>query len=185
MVFKTRELVFIALMGALLASVNILIGSGVIAVTGIPAGSTLVTGISNTLAITVVALTLKKLPSVTLMYLIYGFITLPTHLGGGPPGFLWKIPMLVFFAFVMEICLWFGNYKKSSFFIGLLAYTVVGIAGELGLFYLLGMPEYDKLLAAVPILAAAFIVLGSLGIWIGFNVYNRIKNKNIVLQISN
>ena len=44
--FTTKELVFIALMGAALFVINLILAAGIIAITGIPLSSAFVTGIT-------------------------------------------------------------------------------------------------------------------------------------------
>lgn len=182
--FKTRELIFIALMAALLFVVNFSIGAGIIAVTGIPGGSALVTGITNLLVLTFVALVVRRFGTLGLLYLVYGVLALPTPMAGGPPGFVWKIPLLAGSVLFFELFIRFGDYRKLWFFVGLPVFTIVGFAVYLGTYWLLGMPEFGQMLKAVPILFAALMVLGSLGIWLGFALYNRLKEKRIIRQIT-
>ncbi|MBI5065391.1 hypothetical protein HZA97_04075 [Candidatus Woesearchaeota archaeon] len=184
MSFKTKELIFIALMSALLFIVNFSMGAGIIAVTGIPGGSAFITGITNLIVITFVALTLKKVGSLTLLYFIYGIIALPTPMAGGPPGFMLKIPLLALSAFLFEIVMYFSNYKKIGFILGLPVFTIFGFATYLLTYWFLGMPEFDKMYSAFLALAVIFIVLGYIGMWLGFIVHNRLKNKRILSQIS-
>lgn len=184
MSFKTKELIFIALTAALLFVVNFSIGAGIIAVTGIPGASGFITGITNLIFITIVALTLRKFGAVSLLYLIYGIIALPTHMAGGPPGFIWKIPVLVLIALLFEITIYIAKFRKIGFILGLPVFVVGGMMLYLGTYYLLGMPEFDKMYSAALALAVIFTVLGYIGMWLGFILYNRLKNKRIIKQIS-
>ncbi|MDO8661539.1 MAG: MptD family putative ECF transporter S component [Candidatus Woesearchaeota archaeon] len=182
--FTIRQLIFIALMSALLFVVNLTIGSGIIALTGIPGGSAFVTGISNLVVIVFVALTLKKFGSLSLLYLIYGLLALPTDMAGGPPGFIWKIPLLVVPTLLFDYIIWQSNYAKKGFIIGFPFFTVFGFALYLGTFWLLGMPEFSRMYNAFALLAIVFIVLGYFGMWLGFMLYNRLKNSAVLRQIS-
>ncbi len=171
-------------MAALLFVFNFTLGAGIIAVTGIPGGSALITGITNLIVITFVALTLKRVGSLTLLYFVYGIIALPTHMAGGPPGFIWKIPLLVISAFLFEILLYFSNYKKIGFIIGLPIFTIFGFGTYLLTYWLLGMPEFEKLSTTLHIIFIMFTILGYIGMWLGFILYNRLKNKRILAQIT-
>ena len=182
--FTTKQLVFIALMAAFLFVINFGIGGWIIAITGIPSGSIFLTGITNLVAVTLIALTVRKFGSISLMYLVYSIIALPTPMAGGPPGYVWKILLNVIAALGGEAVIYHFNYQKKGFIIGLPVLTVFMLAIYLAAFRTLGMPEYDKMLSAVYFMGAAFIVLGYLGMWLGFMVYNRFKDKSIVKQLS-
>lgn len=184
MAYSTKELIFIALMAALLFVINFAIGAGIIAVTGIPGGSALVTGITNLIVVTFVALAIKKFGTIGLLYLVYGILALPTDMAGGPPGFVWKIPLLAGSALVFELFLRFTNYRKLGFIVGLPIFTLFGFAVYLLAYWLLGMPEFDKLLKALPVIFVMFTILGYIGIWLGFVIYNRLKEKRIIRQIT-
>lgn len=183
MKFNTRELIFIALMGALLFIINFSAGGWVIAATGIPGGSAFVTGFTNLMFVAFVGLTVRKFGVLSLMYLIYGILALPTHMAGGPPGFVWKILPLVIGALVIDICIKVSGEKKGLI-IGLPLYIAVTLPLFLGIYYTLGMPEFDKMLSAAPVLAVAFLVLGYLGMWAGFKVHQKLKNKRLLKQLT-
>ena len=183
--FQTRELIFIALMAALLFVVNFSIGEGIIVATGIPGASGFITGITNVLFITFVALNLRKFGAVSLLYLVYGIIALPTHMAGGPPGFILKIPVLVLIALSYEIIIYFARFKKIGFIIGLPIFVIFGMMLYLGTYYLLGMPEFNKMYGAALTLTIVFTIFGYLGLWLGFLLYNRLKDKRIIRQITN
>lgn len=184
MVFKTKELIFIALMAAALFVVNLLVGSGIIAATGIVGASGFVTGLTNLIFITFTALVLKRFWSLTLLYLIYGILAIPTPMAGGPPGFFWKIIPLIITAFIFEVVVYFFHYKKRGFVIALPAFVILGISAYILTYWALGMPELEKVIAVWPIMIIAFVPLGYLGIWLGFVIYNRIKNKRVIYQIT-
>jgi len=184
MTFKTKELIFIALMAAALFVVNLIIGSGIIAATGVPGASGFVTGLTNLIFITFTALVLKRFWSLTILYLIYGILAIPTPMAGGPPGFFWKIIPLVITAFIFEVVVRIFNYRKRGFVIALPAFVVVGISAYILTYWILGMPELEKIIAVWPIMIALFVPLGYLGIWLGFKIYNRTKNKRVVYQIT-
>ena len=114
MTFKTKELIFIALMAALLFVLNFTIGAGIIAATGIPASSALIDGITNLAVVTFVALVLRKFGAIALLYLVYAIIALPTHMAGGPPGFILKIPLLS--RYTTTSLTWLLSLNKTALF---------------------------------------------------------------------
>lgn len=184
MSFTTKELIFLALAAALLFVLNFSIGAVVIAVTNIPLTSGFVTGITNMIVVTVVVMLLKRPGAATILCFIYSLIALPTPMAGGPPGFIWKVPLLTFGAFLFDLALLFIKNRKLAIIIGLPIMTVITNLLYVLTFYLLGMPEYKKMLAFLPLLCVSFVLLGYLGMWIGFMIYNRIRHKKIVQQIS-
>lgn len=183
-IFSTKELIFIALMAALLFVLNFTVGAGIIAVTGIPGSSAFITGITNLIFITFIALVVRKFGVLSLFYFVYGIIALPTHMAGGPPGFIWKVPLLVISAFLLDILLHFTKFRKVGFIIGLPVLTIFGFGSYLVVYYLLGMPEFEKLYGVIFIMSIIFIVLGYIGMWLGFVLYNKMKNKRIIRNIT-
>src|SRR3989338_10383853 len=141
MTFKTKELIFIALMAAALFVVNLIIGSGIIAATGVPGASGFVTGLTNLIFITFTALVLKRFWYLTILYLVYGILAIPTPMAGGPQGFIFKIIPLVITAFTFEVVVNFFNYRKKGFVIALPAFVIIGFFAYILTYWLLGMPE--------------------------------------------
>lgn len=184
MAFTTRELVFIALSAALLFVLNFSLGAGVIAATGIPGSSALVDGITNLLVITFAALVIRKFGVMGTLYFIYGIIALPTHMAGGPPGFIPKIFLLAGSAYVYDLIVYWSRFRKWGFIVGLPILLLGGFSLYVGTYSLLGMPEAEKLLKAMPILIGAFLPMGYIGMWLGFVSYKRLKDKHVVRQIS-
>src|SRR3989344_7450991 len=180
--FNTKELVFLAFMAAFLIALNLVIGTAA-ATFSLEAGE-FIGGITNAIVLTFVALTLNRFGAISIFYLIYSLLALPFPLGGGPPGFMLKIPLLVIPIIFFDLILYLTKFKKLGFVVGwpisIFALAIV----HLLIFYLLEMPEFDKLLKALPILIIGLIVLGYLGIWIGFKIYNKLKDKRIIQQIS-
>lgn len=181
--FTTKELIFIALMSALLIVVNLVFGV-VLETISIEAAE-FITGLTNTIFIAFVALTFKRLGALSLFYLIYSLLTLPFPLGGGPPGFFLKIPLLVIPIIFFDLILYFTNFQKSGFIIGLPIFIIILALTHLAIFYLLNMPQFNMLLKAIWILVIGLIVLGYVGISLGFTLYNKLKNKRIIQQITN
>jgi hypothetical protein len=182
---STRQLIFIALMAALVFVVNFSVGEWLVAATGVPGGSGFVTGFTNGLFITVTALILRKFGSITLVGLIYGILALPTNMAGGPPGFIWKLPLIVLTVLLAESIIHFMSYRKSGFFIALAVGNAFSMASLAFVFWMLGMSEFEKLMGVVYVLYGMFVVLGFIGIVVGFVVYARLKSKRWVLLLQN
>lgn len=183
--FKTKELIFIAIMAALLFVINFVIGAWIVAATGVPGSSVLITGISNLIILTFVSLVIRKFGAATFLYFIYSIITLPTHLSGGPPGFLPKIPLMILLGLAFDIPNSIAKYRKIGFVFGMIAISIAGVILYPLAYWLFDIPSLDKLIALIPIALIAYFVLGSIGIWLGFLLHKKLKNKHIFKQIRN
>jgi hypothetical protein len=181
--FSTKELIFLALMGALLFVVNFALGSWLIIVTGIPGSSILITAITNIFLMTLVTLIIRKFWSLPILYLVYAFLTFPTPLGGAPPGFWPKIGMLVIPVIFFEIAIYALKFKKSGFILGLVLYALSALL-YLPVYYFFGMPEFEKMMTIIVPGILVLFTFGLIGMWLGFLVYKKIKNKRIVKQLS-
>ena len=182
--FTTRELTFLALMAALTFVVNLVVSAGIIAATGVPASSGLITGLTNGIFVTFVALTVRRYGALALFSFIYSVLALPTNMAGGPPGFVWKIPIMVISALIAEFILCSMHHRKLGFIIAIPVYTVIDIGATVLAYWLLGLPELDALLNLVYLITVMFIVLGYVGMSIGFVLYNKMSKKRIIRQIS-
>lgn len=182
--FTTKQLIFIALMAALLFVINFVVGEGIIVATGIPGSSGFVTGLTNLAVLTLIGLIFRRLGAITLLYLIYGFLAIPTHMAGGPPGAIWKIIPLIITAFVFDLPTWLFKYRKVGFIVGLPAFVIIGLVVYIGAYRLMGIP-LDEFIHVLPWLIVAFTLLGYIGVWLGFVLYNRLKNKRMIRQIMN
>jgi hypothetical protein len=182
--FSTKELIFIAVMSAFLFAVNFSIGSWVIVISGIPGSSVFVTGITNLIVVTFVALSLKRFGSITLLYFIYGILSLPTNMNGGPPGFVWKVPIMALTALSMESVFHFMGYTKKSFIFSLPALAASGLLLYLGAYYFLGMPEFETIAKVWLVMLVVVMIMGCIGIQIGFLLYNKLKDKPLLKQFT-
>src|SRR3989344_8268047 len=173
--FTTRELVFIALMAASLFVVNLFLATGIIAVTGIPLASAFLTGITIGIWVLLMIKIVPKVGSLTLLFLIYSILEIPTSLGGAP-GFWPKIPINAISALIGDLFLYFTNYRNWSIFVAFYVLAAVNISTFVYFLWLLGLPGVEKTLAIAHYLVLAYCVLGTVGILIGLKVYKRIKN---------
>ena len=182
--FTTKQLIFIALMAGLLLAINFTLGIGIITVTGIPGSSAFVTGITNAIALGLTVLIIRKIGSGGLLYLIYGLIALPTPMAGGPPGFIWKVIILALAGITFDLFIHPLKYKTWGWVIGGFFASIVGLFGLLLVYYLLQLPEFDKLAPVIIIMFVVWFVFGLIGFRIANIIYKRIKDKRLIKQIS-
>jgi len=181
--FSTKQLIFIALMATLLLIINLVLGGGLIAITGIPMINAVVTGITFGLFVVLVALTLPKFGSLTLFVLVYAILELPTPLGGGP-GFWPKIPINIITGLVADFLLIGFKYKKWSYFP--LLYILVTVNTFVFIYFmkLLGVAGWNVILSMLWWVLPLYFVLGTVGILLGFYIHKKIKDKRAYLQIA-
>lgn len=180
--FKTKELVFIALMAVLLFVINFILGAWLNALTGIPFMNGVVTGITFGIFMAIMARTLPKFWTFTLFFLIYSLIELPTNLGGAP-GFWPKIPINILTGLAADIFLFSFRYKRWSYYPGFIILSTVNLFAFIFFLNLLGMPGVRELLGIVWWLLPLYWILGSMGIIVGHRITDRLENNKTYLQI--
>ncbi len=181
--FTTKELIFIALMSALIFIINVVIGSIVISITGIPLSNAFVTGITMGLGVLLIIKIVPKFGSLTLFLLIYSILSIPTSLGGAP-GFWPKIPINTISGLLGDLFLLTARYRLWSLFLGFYIITTANISAFLFFLWLLALPAIQKTISIAHWLLLAYWILGTVGILIGMFIWNKLKDKRILLQIS-
>lgn len=180
--FTTKQLIFIALSGAIIFAVAFLIGAGLIAVTGTP----LVGGLINTLflaaLLVICLLTLRKFGTATLIMFILSVLAIPTATFG-PPG-IYKIAVALFLGIFADTLLYIGKYKKGSYYLTIILGFIILPFVQLFFMVLLNLPGVDKVKELILILAGVYAVEALIGIWLGFLIFNKIKNRSAIKQIS-
>ena len=180
---STKQIVFAGLMGALMFVLSFVLGSGLNVALGNPAASGLVSCLVQSIIMTVSILISKRFGIVTLMWLVYGVLAIPTNMLGGLPGLL-KVALALGIGIIFDSVIYFCRYKKWSFFLGFVIMYAVLVPANLWIYSVLGLPGKDVLFKYAVYLFAIFLLESFIGIWIGFGVYNKIKNKSIIRQIS-
>ena len=181
--FTIRELVFIALMAAALFVLNLAIGAGVVAATGIPLSSGFVTAITMGIWALLLIKIVPKFGTLTMFFLIYSILELPTALGGAP-GFWPKIPINAITGLVGDLFLMLTKYRTWSIFVAFYVLALANLSTFLFFLWVLGLPGIEKTLAIFHFLILAYWVLGTIGILLGFVIHKRIKDKRVIRQIT-
>lgn len=180
--FKTKELVFIALIATLLFVINFLAGGALIAITGIPLMNGILTGITFGIFTIILFKAIPKFGTFTLFLLIYAILEIPTSLGGAP-GFWPKIPINVISGLVLDIILLAFNYRKIIFYPAIYVLVVVNTLTFVWFLKMFNVPGVEKLIKILWWFIPLYWVLGTIGILIGLYIWNKIKEKNIIKQI--
>ena len=180
--FTTKQLIFIALIGAVLFLMDLTISTVIDVATGIIGAGYIVIIIFFTLIATVGALIIPKFLVFTIMAFIYAALAIPTQVFG-PPGFS-KVIIAIVIGLTMDIIVKTFKYKKISYYLAL----IIGNIASLLLYVLaaifLGFPGTENLLPYLWLFTVLYGIESIVGVWIGFKLYNKLKNKRILQQIS-
>lgn len=181
--FSTKQLIFAALMGALMFVLSFVLGSGLNVATGNPAASGLVSTLIQSLLLTIAVIITKRFGIGTMMYLIYGILAIPTNMLGGLPGPL-KVALAICIGLIFDSVVYFCRYKKWGWYLGFVIMYIFLVPANLYIYSVLGLPNAEILFKYAPYLFTIFLIESFIGVWLGFKVHNKIKNKSIIKQIS-
>lgn len=181
--FSTKELVFIALFGALMFVLSFVFGSALNIALGNPAASGFASTLIQAIIMTIAVLSVKKFGVITIMWLIYGIFAVPTNMLGSLPG-LFKIMLAFGIGFIFDLVTYLGKYKKWSLFVGFVAMYAVLVPVTIWFYLTLGIPGADKVIKYAPYLFSIFLIESFIGILIGLFIYKKIKHKRMLRQIT-
>jgi hypothetical protein len=161
-----------------------LFGALIVAVTGIP-GAGGVINLLITPAMTMICLfVINKTGSATIMFTVLSILELPFPLTG-TPGFLGKIPILIIAGILSDLIYLILKKNKivSSLVIGAIGQLFFAVSIiEIGrLMNIPGIEMTAKLVYSPNIIAIA--VMGSIGGYIGYAIYQKIKDTSVVKRI--
>lgn len=180
--FSVRELVFIAMIGALLFILDLSISTGIDAITGIPASGTLITTLFFVALATIGGLTIRKFGTYIGMGLIYAILATPNTVFG-PPG-VYKILLGLIVGIVADMIVFSSNYRKIGYYLGLTAGIIVSLPILLYFMNLLGLPGAKELSSVLWFIIGLSAVESLIGTWIGMNLYEKkISKMRIIKQI--
>ena len=180
--FKTKDLVVCALFGASIFVVGIVLGSALIAITGIPATGSLFNMLFAVLIGVIGIKIVNKFGDATLILTILGVLSVPTLLNG-PPG-IHKILMLFMIGLIIDIILYATKRSNKGF---ILAGSTAGVSAVFFIFLslvLLGLPGASELQKILIPLLAINAVFGAVGAYLGLWIYDKkLKEKAFIKQM--
>ena len=181
--FRTKELVFIALMAALAFIIALVLGVGINAITATPMLGGLVINLFFAFLLVLFALIIRKFGAIILLTLIYSLLSVPT-INLGPPGF-YKILIAVFIGLFMEIVLLVGQRKKIAYYMAVSFGFVLAIPLMIWIMNFLGLPGVDKLAPIMSIVMIIYFIEGIIGSWLAFIAYDKkLKNSALVKRLT-
>jgi hypothetical protein len=181
--WRTNDFVIVALLSAAYIVADLIFASAVVAVSGIPLSSALITGLIAGFFLLITVKLVPKPGAVTLLMALFAVMELPTSLGGAP-GFWPKIPINVLAGLLGDVWLYFtGYHKRWNLFVGFYILAAVNLASFIFFLVLMKIPNAEKTLAIAHWLILVYWIIGTIGIALGLIVWNKIKDKKIVKSI--
>jgi hypothetical protein len=182
--FKTKELIFIAILGAIVFAFDILFITSIEALVGIPGIGVLVDTIFVVGIATIGGLVVKKFGLFTGWSIVYSALAIPTNIIG-PPG-IYKLLIGLILGFVADLIVFAFKYKKVGYYLSLAIANTLCMPFILFLLLKLGLPGADQLAKAIWIFIPVAFIESLIGAWLGIRLYEKKLSKTkIVRQIGN
>lgn len=182
--FSTKALTFLGMMGALMFVLSFVFGGLLNTVTGNPAASGFITQIIQGVIIAVVFSTLPRFWTVTIIYVIYGVLSIPTNMWGGLPG-PYKVVMSLLLGLIFDVMFRLFKYRKVGLFVAAAVSWTILTPIYLQFYKILKIPGSEKVLKYWPVMLFAFCVELCIGMAIGLKIFKRIKDKKTIQMVIN
>lgn len=180
--FSTKQLIFLALIGAILFIMDLVISTVIDAVTGMQGAGYLVIGIFFIMIAVIGGLIIPKFGVFALMALIYALLAIPTNVFG-PPGIL-KVPIAFIVGLIIDLIIYSFKYKKSGYYLGAIIGNVLSLILFVWTFLLLGLPGIESLMPYLWSFSILYGIEAVIGTWLGYIIFNKkLKNLKIIKQI--
>jgi hypothetical protein len=179
--FKTKELIFIALVAAFAFVIMFSLAGTINVITGTPLIGGLALNIIFSFIVATALLVVRKFGAASLMVLIYAGFSIPTT-NFGPPG-VYKLLMGLIVGIIIDVILFYANYKKVAYYIGMGLIFLLSVPLLYVFLILLQMPAAEKIASLIFPLMGVYLVEALIGTWLGFKFYKRIENKSFIKQI--
>lgn len=181
--FSTKQIIFIALMAALLFALDLALVSGIDAAVGIPGTGVLVDSLLFVSIATIIGLTVRKFGTYTWLAFIYSVLTVPTNLLG-PPG-IYKLILGLILGLIADIVVIIFKYKKIGYILSLTIANTLLIPFMLFALKFLKLPGADELAKLLWFFIGIVVIESIIGAWIGIKLYdNKISKIKVVKQIT-
>ena len=182
MYFKTKELVAMALFGAIIFAIAFVLGTAILAVTGIPATGGLANVLVGVLLLVIGVKTINKFGVGTIIMTIEGALSVPTLINGTPG--VHKIFLMLLMGLIFDIIVVMFKRTKKGFILGATLGTLVLPWAMYYAMVLMGLPGPEKLQPILIPISLAYAVLGAVGAWMGLILYEKkLKDKAFVKQL--
>lgn len=182
--FNTKELIFLAILGALAFVIDLVIVSGIDAATGIIGAGFLVSTVFFSMVVTAGVLIIKKFGMYTIGGFVYSVLAIPTLIIG-PPG-IYKIFIGTFLGLTADVTILLFRFKKIGYYFSLAVANILVLPVILYALIFLGLPGTELLADSLFFLVPVIGVESIIGSWIGIKLYEKkICKLTVVKQIRN
>jgi hypothetical protein len=170
---------------AVLTVVFQLFGAGITAVTGIPLAGGIINGFLSPATRMICLFAVDQFGAATIMGAILGLLNLPLPISG-TPGFLPKVPIVIIGGVIADAL--YQALKRNKLIASLINGALVNVYGMLAfvkvgrLFNMPGVEQTAKL-AYSPIAIVAILLMGAIGGYLGYVIYQKIKDTALVKRI--
>jgi len=182
MKLNIRELTFIGLMSLLMFLLSFLLGNTLTLF--IPFQG--VSGITNVfihgIILTIAILVIRKFWTATIIWTIYGILSIPTNLMAGVPGF-YKVGVALICGIVIDIVVYIFKYKTKGIYLSIIAMAIIETILLVWLYIKLEVPGSTFIINNWLLVMVVFAGLMCFGGFFGIKIFNKIKNKKAIKLI--
>lgn len=182
--WNTTKLIAISGLVAIWIALS-LVGASIQAATGIVGAAGITAMFLSPIIFVLCPLLVRKFGAATIMATIYGILALPLPVMG-TPGFIPKIIIAISAGIVIDILYSFLKQRKKLFAVINGAATQLVIGYELAYFMILFKIPGTEIMTKVLLYPFAFLIPicgGAIGGYLGYLIYNKLKNTAIVKRI--
>jgi hypothetical protein len=170
MQFTTRELVYLGALGAATLVLAAALGTGLTAATGIPMIGGIFNAVITASVLTIGAKGVERFGAGIILWFVLSMLAIPT-LTMGPPG-VHKIIIGLFGGLVWDLTFLLVGRRLAGYLVagGVMMLSIM--LGVLGASIWLGLPGKERLLGAIAMLIPFNFILGLIGTYLGFKLFD-------------
>lgn len=182
--FSISQLVFLALVGALMFVFDMLIISGIDTATGIPGAGFVVDTVFIVALAVIAGLAVPKFGTFVIIATIYAVLAIPTPLSG-PPG-VYKVGIGFILGLLADVVVWLFNYRRVGYYFSLAVANALVFPVLLFALELLELPGVGELRSAFWVLLVIIVIESFVGSWLGILLFDRkVKKMKVMRRIIN
>jgi hypothetical protein len=182
MKLNIKELTFIGLIALLMFLLSFLIGNTLTFLIPIPAASGITNVFIHGIILTIALLVIRKFWTATIIWTIYGILSIPTNLMAGVPG-LYKVGVAIICGLILDSVIYIFKYKIKGIYISITSMAIVETALLILLYIKLEVPGSSFIINNWLLVLVLFAGLMCFGGFFGIKIYNKIKNKKAIKLI--